>query len=58
MNPLEELRKVENFLGLPQFFSPQQFVVPDTGPRLPCFLLADTEKESVTNIAIAQNVFA
>ena len=38
-NPLEEVRRVESFLGLPPFFRDQHFVYKEKWGRFPCFKL-------------------
>ena len=35
-DPLEEIQRVESFLGLPQFFQQSHFFYPEDG-RFPCF---------------------
>jgi [heparan sulfate]-glucosamine 3-sulfotransferase 5 len=38
-NPLDEIRKVETFLGLPPFFREQHFISRDEKGKFPCFKL-------------------
>ena len=40
--PLEEIRRVEQFLDIPKFYSEKNFVFPNSGSRFPCFV---TEKD-------------
>ena len=38
-NPLEEIKKVETFIGLPSFFAEDHFVYPKEKGIFPCFKL-------------------
>ena len=42
--PLEEIRRVEQFLDIPKFYSEKNFVFPNSGSRFPCFV---TEKDEM-----------
>jgi len=43
-DPLTEIRKVETFLGLAQFYSEDHFIYPDSKKGFPCFALAEGAK--------------
>ena len=38
-NPLDEIKRVETFLGLPPFFREQHFIYPEEKGKFPCFKL-------------------